>query len=63
MIMYFIRKWLRKQIANGHIDEVMHEVVKASQEVWYEDNAFTIDHHLKNEVGNSVAYVYQVLIR
>ena len=61
MMIWFIRKWLRKQIAQGNIEEVMYELVQASKEVWYEDNARTVNDHLKNEVGNAVAYVYQVL--
>lgn len=63
MMLYFIRKWLRKQIAQGHIEDVMYELVEASKEVWYEDNAHTVNAHLKNELSNAVAYSYQAMVK
>lgn len=62
MILYLVRKWLRKQLAQGNLEDVMYELVEASKEVWYEDNIYTVEKHLKDELDCALAYSYQILL-
>ena len=62
LMIYFVRKYLRSRIAQSLIKDVMYEVVTAAREVWYEDNVFTVDFFLKEQVSNAVNDVYQIKV-
>ena len=55
-------KYLRQQIIAGHTDEVMLEVVRASKEIWTEDNVFTHKSELEKHLINALAYEHQIIL-
>lgn len=65
MISIFIKQivytFFRRQMAKGHLDDLMLELVSAAKEVWHEDNVFTINAHLKKHLNNALHYEYQYL--
>jgi hypothetical protein len=61
MMYWLFCKYIRKQIAEGHTDELMLELVRASKEIWYEDNVYTVQDCLSNHLDNALSYEYQTM--